>query len=607
MAVRGFRKRRNQTESKNSENKRLKDMVRKHRNRDKIEDDSSSPSSSSSTEDNQKEKTKKSQPASGESFLQKSRERRILKRQIVEQKRLARLVRKATAKASKEKCSMEENEALKCTKPSSRVKKGSKPSPPVFLSPELKLPKGFDRSSNSNNNNNNNNNGKNNDIKEDTENETFYYLDAMFDSHATLQYLQNGRKGELYQKTMEEARREFRYFFIQSMKQTNFGGCITPVYLTPNEFKADFISFPPLWPTDESLPVWFVVGLSEDYDCSDLTKRDMALESLRKACDEETRVVGLYATLEYPNELWNSDLEEDVDEYEEENGDDENPSDDDEENFSPKHNHREIRSDQDSDVEDLNDAELENMMELQFSRAVCLCEVAQDRQLPLQLKIVFASHSLTDEETRDLVTFTNSILLSKLIHILENYPTLKVHLTSWNGSMEDTDMLCAKYPERIWWGVTGSCSFARNSFIAQQCVLKYPWNRRLLESASVIPTPIAKALGRSAFAHSGCIPWVASSVASLYPRSMRISAIAVARSATLATLELYTRITPSDGGRKPNQNNLDYDKMENHVNNNDVDENDNDKMEIHLNNNDFDENENDNINNNCHVLHSDPV
>jgi hypothetical protein len=155
-----------------------------------------------------------------------------MKRQMVEQKRLARLVKRATAKATKMKCSLEGNEALSCTKNTSsktgsgRAKKVSKLSSPVFLSPELKLPKGFDRISND----------------DGTENPKFSYFDAMFDSHATLQYLQNGRKGELYQKTMDEAKREFCYVITQAIKQTNFGGCIRQVYMTPNESRADSAS-----------------------------------------------------------------------------------------------------------------------------------------------------------------------------------------------------------------------------------------------------------------------------------------------------------------------------------------------------------------------------
>jgi hypothetical protein len=176
--------------------------------------------------------------------------------------------------------------------------------------------------------------------------------------------------------------------------------------------------------------------------------------------------------------------------------------------------------------------------------------------------------------------------MSKSTYILENYPTLKGHLSSWNGSIEDTDILCDKFPERIWWGVTGSCSFARNSTVARECVLRLPWNRRLLESASVIPTPVAQALGRLAFAHSGCIPWVASSVASLYPKSMRISAIAVARSATLATMELHTRISSSDVGQ-PNENNSNSKKIIS--NDDDNDKSNNNSHDHHA---DGDQNEN---------------
>ena len=127
--------------------------------------------------------------------------------------------------------------------------------------------------------------------------EQFLYYDAMCDGATTLQYLQTGRAGALFQKTKDEAVQEYKRILTKSAQISNFGGCLAQVYLKTNQSWTSEISPPLPWSEEESLPVYFIIGLNHGHDCL-VEHRERSRAVLQAAC-ENSRVVGLCAKLDY--------------------------------------------------------------------------------------------------------------------------------------------------------------------------------------------------------------------------------------------------------------------------------------------------------------------
>ena len=308
----------------------------------------------------------------------------------------------------------------------------------------------------------------------------FFYYDAMCDGAATLQYLQTGRTGALFQKTKEEALQEFRRILTKSTNNSNFGGCIAQIYLKTNQ-SWTCTSSPPLpWLETETLPVFFVIGLNPGFDCRD-EHRELARAVLQTACEDTRRVVGLCATLDYSRHG--------VDSY----------------------------------------------SAAQLARVQCTFDMAAQANVPVQLKLVPGAVPRKECEKGDDAPYSN--LFADLYTLLEKHSTLKVHVCSWTGRSEDMMGLLKDFPDRLWIGIDGSVSFSKAT-LAHECAFDVPLDRLLLETGcnNNIPTPVATALGRQAFAHSGLLPYVAAAVAKHKTHS---SSHQVARAASENAIQLY--------------------------------------------------------------------
>jgi len=317
--------------------------------------------------------------------------------------------------------------------------------------------------------------------------ESFVYFDSMCDGAATLQYLQNGRSGAMFQKTKDEAVHEFQTAINNSRETSNFGGCLAQVYVKLNQLWTSETSVPlPWWEEadEENLPspYSFVIGLNNKLDC--VHDAESARSVLLSACDDQ-RVVGLCAKLDY------SDL-------------------------------RKFAMDR----------------EAQLARVNCACGIALEVRLPLQLQILpgATEHAHQSEEDDSLYY----MVLHDLRIILERPENadLKVHLNSWIGMASDMTSLLQKFPDTLWVGMDGSVSFSK-AVQAHECAFDVPLDRLLLETGNNIPASVASVLGRQAFPHSGLIPHVAVAVAE---HKKHVSPHEVARQASSNTVQLYTRI-----------------------------------------------------------------
>jgi hypothetical protein len=335
----------------------------------------------------------------------------------------------------------------------------------------LELPQGFepiDKTCNSNS-----------DCERDDQ--LFFYYDAMCDGAATLQYLQTGRTGALFQKTKDEAFQEYRRILTKSTTTSNFGGCIAQVYLKTNQSWTPTTSPPLPWLESDPLPVVFVIGLNPGFDCQK-EHQELAHAVLQTACEDTQRVVGLCATLDYSQHV--------VD---------------------------------DSDKE------------AQLARVECTCEMAAKANVPVQLKLFPGAVPRKEREKDDDTPYSR--LIADLYMLLERHTTLKVHVCSWTGRADDMMGLLKDFPTRVWIGIDGLVSFAKAT-IAHECAFDVPLDRLLLETGSNnnIPTPVAIALGRQAFSHSGLIPYVAAAVAKY---KKYLSSHEIARAASENAIELY--------------------------------------------------------------------
>jgi hypothetical protein len=98
--------------------------------------------------------------------------------------------------------------------------------------------------------------------------------------------------------------------------------------------------------------------------------------------------------------------------------------------------------------------------------------------------------------------------------------------------------LLKAFPDTLYIGMTAAVGFAKSSN-AHMCAFDVPLNRILLESDAPngVPAPVVAVLGRSAFCHSGLVPFAADAVAQ--HKGEMVSAVDVARAACENTVRLY--------------------------------------------------------------------
>jgi hypothetical protein len=126
---------------------------------------------------------------------------------------------------------------------------------------------------------------------------------------------------------------------------------------------------------------------------------------------------------------------------------------------------------------------------------------------------------------------------------------LKIQLGCWQGKCSHMLLLLKAFPDTLFIGMNASVGFAKSTR-AHECAFEVPLNRLILETDAphATPAPVAAALGRAAFCHSGLIPFVAAAIAEHKVGAVSpvgdagggtISAADVARAASENTARLY--------------------------------------------------------------------
>lgn len=245
----------------------------------------------------------------------------------------------------------------------------------------------------------------------------------MCDGSATLQFLQNGRAGALFQKTKEDTLQEYHRIVSKSTATSNFAGCIAQVYLKTNQLWSATSTLPLPWSEVKYLSALLVIGLNPGYDCLE-EHRELAKSVMRAACADRHRVVGLCAMLDYS-------------------------------------------------IDDCRAAQL--------ARALVTCKAAVEAEIPLQLKL-FSGAVVARTECQENGTSPYLQLLQDVCMILETHPTVKMHLCSWTGLADDMMTLIHRFPGRVWIGLDGSVTFAKAGSLVHECAFDIPIECLLLET-----------------------------------------------------------------------------------------------------------------------------
>ena len=324
----------------------------------------------------------------------------------------------------------------------------------------------------------------------DEEDWDFYYYDAACDDiAATIQYIKEGRgKAKLSKK---EATLEYQQALQAAEVQTHFGGMISKAApLKPNR--------PWILPSSEEstlLPhkTWYLLGLSRDFLYHD-TEVDAAVATLVETlARHQERVVGFWAVLDY----------------------------------RPPQCQQRPGCDKDS----------------QYRRVRATCVAAGQAGVTVQLQVLPGAPS-TDPDAPVAGTDYAAVLLDLqmlLTEMIGLYPTLTIVLSNWSGLAKHMlTFLEAFSKDNLVIGLDGAVSFSKASNL-HECAFEVPLDRLVLQTATVIPSEIANALGRDAFYHAGLWPFVAKAVAH-YKKT--VSVLEVARATSELTLKLYPQLAP---------------------------------------------------------------
>ena len=179
-------------------------------------------------------------------------------------------------------------------------------------------------------------------------------------------------------------------------------------------------------------------------------------------------------------------------------------------------------------------------VDTQLRRLQATCKAAQQEGVPIQIRLGNSDMNQDDNEQEQLMKDLAKRLLamqmkSEEIIVTDNKNNnLQVHLSCWSGTSDHMRMLLQAFPNTLYVGMNASVGFAKAS-TAHECAFDVPLDRLLLETDNVIPAPITKSLGRKAFSHSGLIPYCAAAVA----ECKKVRPVDVARAAAENTVRLY--------------------------------------------------------------------
>mmetsp|Transcript_29982 Transcript_29982/g.82296 ORF Transcript_29982/g.82296 Transcript_29982/m.82296 type:complete len:123 (-) Transcript_29982:21-389(-) len=101
--------------------------------------------------------------------------------------------------------------------------------------------------------------------------------------------------------------------------------------------------------------------------------------------------------------------------------------------------------------------------------------------------------------------------------------------------------LLQTFPNNLYFGLDGTVTFSKATEL-HECAFDLPLDKLLLETGRVIPSQVAKVLGRDAFYHSGSLSFTADAVAKLKPTSSDVTAAQVASAAAQTTVALYPQL-----------------------------------------------------------------
>lgn len=188
----------------------------------------------------------------------------------------------------------------------------------------------------------------------------------------------------------------------------------------------------------------------------------------------------------------------------------------------------------------------------QLRRFRATCNAALDANIPIQCRVepgptdektAIAEESGDDDNAKDADPY-KLVMRDLATVLLEMSPedasaSLKIHLVCWNGNSTHLLKLLGAFPENLYVGMNASVGFTKATR-AHECAFEVPLNRLLLETdaPNAIPAPVTIATGRSAFCHSGLVPFVAAAVAE-HKSNLGVTALDVARAAADNVVTLY--------------------------------------------------------------------
>lgn len=122
--------------------------------------------------------------------------------------------------------------------------------------------------------------------------------------------------------------------------------------------------------------------------------------------------------------------------------------------------------------------------------------------------------------------YANALLdLQQVLSVcLQEFPALKIHLSSWNGSAAHMLAFSKAFPTMIF-GLDSSVTFHKATHL-HECAFELDFSatatttvlpRVVLETNNSIPSAVANGMGRDAFSQPGWIPFIASAIAKYNP------------------------------------------------------------------------------------------
>lgn len=289
------------------------------------------------------------------------------------------------------------------------------------------------------------------------------YFDVHCNIPASIEYLRHGRgKAKISQKA---AVAEYRAALAMA---TGLRAIISQtVLLKPGRPWTNPLSFQlPAEDDDTDLQVFFVLGLSEAFNCKEGTERDEVVETLTQTIHQHSHeILAIGSTLDYrPHTVGQTGMNQ----------------------------------------------------QNQLDRLEACWRAAARAKVPLQLQLLPGTASLDPEQDGVAGTDYAKVLLdaqAQLSKATTMHPELAVHIVSWYGKAAHMVALLQAFPENVRAvGFDGAVGFSKATDL-HECAFDVPLDRLVLETSTIIPPQVNGRLGRAAFSHSGWWPFVAQSVA----------------------------------------------------------------------------------------------